>query len=278
MGKVDERALARAYNEGLRLEKAGDAEGAAAAYARALALDPADRGGVAVRLAAMGRGPVPDRAPPAYVATLFGQHAEAFDDILVGRLGYRTPQDLAAALGPLGPFERMLDLGCGTGLAAAALAGITAHRTGVDLAEPMLALADARGVYDDLYAADAEGFLEAAAEEGETWDLIVAADVAPYLGDLRPLLRLAADRLAPGGVLAFSTERAPDDGAGWVVLPGRRFAHADPWLRGALAEAGLSVLALEAVTIRWEEGAPAPGQLAVARRCDGAPQGARPPS
>ena len=270
MDRVDEKALARAYNEGLRREKAGDRAGAAAAYARALALDPADRGGVAVRLAAMGMGPVPDRAPPAYVATLFDQHAERFEEILVGRLGYRTPQDLAAALAPHGPFARMLDLGCGTGLAAAALAGATGHRTGVDLAEAMLALADETGLYDDLYLADAEGFLEAAAEEGETWDLIVAADVMPYLGDLGPLIARAADRLAPGGLLAFSTERAPEDGRedapGWVVVPGRRFAHAGPWLRRTLAAAGLATLALEPVVIRWEEGAPAQGWLAVARR------------
>ncbi len=266
MDKIDERALARAYNEGLRREKAGDLDGAADAFARALALDPADRGGLAVRLAAMGRGPVPERATPAYVATLFDQHAEAFDDILVGKLGYRTPQDLAAALAPHGPFARLLDLGCGTGLAAAALAGIATHRTGVDLAEAMLPLADARGVYDDLYHADAEGFLEAAAEEGETWDLIVAADVAPYLGDLRPLLARVADRLTAGGLLAFSTERAPDEGPGWVVVPGRRFAHAEPWLRSALAEAGLAPLAFDPVVIRWEEAAPVHGQLVLARR------------
>lgn len=266
MARTDERALARAYNEGLRREKAGDLPGAAEAYARALAIDPADRGGVAVRLAALGLGPTPPRAPEAYVATLFDQHAEDFDAILVGKLGYRTPQDFAAALSVRGPFARALDLGCGTGLAGAALAPVCGHLTGVDLAEAMLALADDRGVYDALYVGDAEGFLEAAAEDGETWDLIVAADVAPYLGDLAPLVARAADRLTPGGLLAFSTEDAPEGVEGWAVGPARRFGHADAHLRDALTAAGLASLALDPIVVRFEDGAPVRGRLVLARR------------
>ena len=42
--------------------------------------------GASVRLAAMGRAPAPDAAPPAYVATLFDQNAASFDDMLVDQL------------------------------------------------------------------------------------------------------------------------------------------------------------------------------------------------
>ena len=51
MKKIDEDALAEAYNRALTLEKSGDFNAAAKAYAEVLALDPDDHGGAAVRLA-----------------------------------------------------------------------------------------------------------------------------------------------------------------------------------------------------------------------------------
>ena len=39
----------------------------------------------------MGRADAPERAPDAYVATLFDQNAEHFDDMLVEQLGYAVP-------------------------------------------------------------------------------------------------------------------------------------------------------------------------------------------
>lgn len=162
--------LADAYNRGLALEKAGDFDGAPAAYTQALELDPADHGGVSVRLAAMGKGPVPDAAPDAYVATLFDQNAAAFDDMLVEQLGYAVPMLLRerfAALG-LGQFERLLDLGCGTGLTGASLSDLIDHVTGVDLSEQMLDEAHERDCYDALYVAEAAGFLHETTEEEGT--------------------------------------------------------------------------------------------------------------
>ncbi|MGO8617686.1 S-adenosylmethionine-dependent methyltransferase, partial [Rhizobium ruizarguesonis] len=76
------------YNRALALEKAGDIDAAVAAYHEVLALDPASHGGAAVRIAAMGRGDTPVKAPDAYVETLFDQHAEVFEAVLVEQLGY----------------------------------------------------------------------------------------------------------------------------------------------------------------------------------------------
>ena len=135
-----EEILAKAYNRALRLEKSGDLDGAARAYREVLALDPEDRGGAALRLATIGRGETPRHAPPAYIATLFDQHAEAFEDILVDGLGYAVPmmaRDILQRLAP-GPYARLLDLGCGTGLAGVALRDMAGHLTGVDLSEAML--------------------------------------------------------------------------------------------------------------------------------------------
>ncbi len=125
---LDQEALAEAYNRALALEKAGDFDAAAKAYEEVLQIDPDDHGGAAVRLASMGRGAVPLKAPDAYVATLFDQHAEMFDTILVDQLGYDVPLQLREMLLEMDDAfnaERMLDLGCGAGLSADALPNLT---------------------------------------------------------------------------------------------------------------------------------------------------------
>ncbi len=273
----DPDPLADAYARALALEKAGETEAAARAWREVLALDPEDHGGAQVRLAALGAGPAPDRASPAYVATLFDQHAAEFEDILVGHLGYRAPERLARMLREIDPgLARLtfLDLGCGTGLMSAALGEALLHATGVDLSEEMLAEADARGLYDELYVGDAVAFLHAPAEDEDgdvlgPWDLIAAADVLPYLGGLEDLFAGAFAQLRPGGRLAVSTETlAPGAfaGAPWKVGPHQRFHHAEAYVRDALAAAGFAIEALEPWTIRTNDGRPEPGHLVIARR------------
>lgn len=274
---IDDDALAAAYHDGLAREKAGDRPGAIEAFRRALAIDPYDRGGVSVRLAALGGAETPERAPPSYVATLFDQHADVFDHMLVEELGYDAPMQLRDALlgcaaddakaGARPHFARLLDLGCGTGLCAEALADHVGAADGVDLSEEMVAIAHEKDVYDALYVGDALTFLRTAPAEAR-WDLITATDVLPYLGDLAPLLDAAAARLAPGGWFAASTETLDDaafKGAPYRVGPRHRFAHQETYLRARLAAAGLTLARIERIVVRYDEGAPTPGHLAIAR-------------
>lgn len=258
--------LARAYNSGLAAEKRGDFDAAATAFAEALRLDPADHGGVMVRLAAMGRGTLPEKAPDAYVETLFNQCADAFDSMLVDQLGYAVPMVLReklAAVAP-GPYRRLLDLGCGTGLTGTSLSDMADELTGVDLAEGMLDQADERGVYADLYVGEVVTFLEGA--EDAPWDLVTATDVLPYLGALEAFFAGAARCVAPGGVLAFSTETLPEMTRDYMIGPAHRFAHAEPYLRRLMADSGFETLDCMAITVRYDEGAPVPGRLVLARR------------
>jgi 2-polyprenyl-6-hydroxyphenyl methylase/3-demethylubiquinone-9 3-methyltransferase len=265
-GRGGEAALARAYNRGLAAEKRGDLDAAAAAYAEALALDPDDRGGVSVRLAAIGRGGVPEKAPDAYVATLFDQCAERFDEMLVEQLGYHVPMLLRQRLGEVapGPYARMLDLGCGTGLTGASLADMAGEITGVDLAEGMLAQADERGAYAGLWVGEAVAFLEET-DEGP-WNLVAATDVLPYLGALEGFFAGAARRLSPGGVLAVSCETLPAMARDYTVGPKHRFAHSEGYLRRLMAETGFAALDCAPITVRYDDGAPVPGLLLIARR------------
>ncbi|GMG81352.1 class I SAM-dependent methyltransferase [Paralimibaculum aggregatum] len=272
--EADLDALAEAYNAGLAHERAGDIAAAVAAFRRALEIDPADRGGVAVRLAALGEGPVPETAPPAYVATLFDQTAPRFDEILVEQLGYAVPMMLREMLEArgIGPVGRLLDLGCGTGLAGVALSDRAAEIVGVDLSEAMLDEAAERDCYDALYIGDAVAFLtgeeEGQEEDDSRFDMIVATDMLPYLGAVEALFAGAAACLVPGGRLAFSTERLPADAAppeGYAVGPAHRFAHSLAYLEAQLAAAGFALEAAEPITVRFNEGEPVPGHLILAR-------------
>jgi predicted TPR repeat methyltransferase len=269
MGKAgSDDELAEAYNTALALEKAGDHEAAARTYARVLELDPEDHGGAAVRLASMGMGKVPDRAPEAYVETLFDQHADAFENILVDQLGYHVPLTMREALGEHapGPYMRLLDLGCGTGLAGVALTDITHHRTGIDLSSRMIDIAGETDLYDELYVGDIVAFVQEIEDE-EPWDLIVATDVLIYLGGLADLFAGVRRVSTPGAVFAFSTELLEGDDKTFAVGPYQRFQHALPYLTRELEAAGFALLNVQDITVRFEEGEPQPGHLVIARAC-----------
>lgn len=267
MTKIDNEALAEAYNRALDLEKSGKFDDAAEAYKDVLKLDPEDHGGAVVRLASMGKGDAPSKAPDAYVSTLFDQHADVFDMVLVDQLGYSVPlmvRDKVEKLA-LGPFKRLLDLGCGTGLSGEALSDLVPHKTGVDLAEGMVEIADEKDLYDDLYVGEVVEFLKV--DEAERWDLIVATDVLPYMGELEEFFSGVAANLQNKGVFVFSSETLPDDILGeklFMVGKYHRFAHAEAYLRDLLEKRGFSILDLSPIIVRYEQGEPVPGHLMLA--------------
>lgn len=269
-------ALADAYNAALAHEKAGQTAEAAALYRQCLALDPTDRCGAAMRLASMGMGDAPEKAADAYVATLFDQHAEDFDDILTGALGYAVPMQAAEWLKATrpGPYDRLLDLGCGTGLSGMMLMELCAHATGVDIAEQMVEKADERAAYDALYVNEAVHFLDEWAKsddpDHQPFDLIVATDVLPYIGALEPLFDGIAANATADARLVVSAETLPalaDGDKDWTVTPHQRFAHSADYLRTMCARAGFPDIELfEPITVRLEQGAPIRGFLVVATR------------
>ncbi len=252
---------------------AGEAEAAAAAFRRVLALDPLDRLGAGARLARLagGQSADPQVAPglsAAYVRTLFDQYAGRFDAALA-KLDYSGPKRIEAALaqacaaqGRAFAFARGLDLGCGTGLVGARLGERVGWLAGVDLSPNMVERARARGGYDELAAADMTAWLQGrpAAEV----DLVFAGDAFCYLADLAPVLAESARVLEPGGLLAFTVET--HDGAGVLLRETLRYAHGGPYVRAALEAAGLALLSCEPASTRTEKGEPVPGLVLVAQR------------
>jgi len=214
-------------------------------------------------LRAVSGAPGLDRSPADYITEHFDAFAEGFDAQLVGALGYDIPEKLCAAVRAVtGPDTRydIVDAGCGTGLCGPLLRPLARTLIGVDLAPKMLAQAAKRGLYDELICEDLTGLL---ARSPGRFDLLVAADVLIYFGDLVPLLAAAAAAVRPGGVLAVSTESMA---AGtYRVLPSGRFAHAADYVRAAAGTPWAELSHLE-TTIRLEATARVPGQIFVFRR------------
>jgi predicted TPR repeat methyltransferase len=119
-------------------------------------------------------------------------------------------------------------------------------------------------------AQDAAAFL--AREPASEADIVLAADVAPWVGALEPLLAGAAHALAPGGLMALSTEerRAGEGGEGAAQAPRLsewvRFVHAQPYVEAAAAAAGFEVVVSRRAAIRYQGAAPVQGRAFVLRR------------
>ena len=219
-------------------------------------------------LAAVSGRDVPRRAADEYVRELFDGMADDFDDHL-RTLEYRAPEQVARAVAAvLGTPERslaVLDAGCGTGLCGPFLRPYASSLSGVDLSARMVERARARGGYDELVTEELTHFLSA--RKG-AYDLIVSADTLVYFGDLETVVGAAAGALRPGGWLIFTVERSPSPAPapGFCLEASGRYSHAEPYVRGVLAQAALAVERLEGVDLRLEAGQPVAGLLVASRK------------
>lgn len=253
--------LVRAYvtlGEALTLGEGNDAE-AVEVFRKALALDP-QHGMCRYRLSLLTGDPL-DTMPAEAVQSIFDRGADSFDAELK-RLQYTVPERLRKALGPPGPLaERVADLGCGTGWCGPLFREGAKRLVGVDLSGPMLEKAKQRGVYDELRQADLHEFLLG---EPAAFDLMLAADVLIYVGDLTRMFPAVATALAPAGRFAFSTEKGT--GESFRFLQSGRFQHDEAYVRRLAGECGLTVEQCRDIPIRLSQKGPIAGQLFVLRK------------
>ncbi|MDP2297594.1 MAG: methyltransferase [Pseudolabrys sp.] len=247
-------------------EKQGETSGAILAFAQAKAIDPEDRHGASLRLTRLG-AQAPVAMSEGYVRTLFDGYALTFEQALRIGLGYKAPELMLRAVEAASPamkFGAALDIGCGTGLGGAAFRPYCARLAGVDLSPAMVVQAQAKNIYDRLVEGEVVAFLNAEAAAHSVYDLIIAADLFGYLDDLAPALAAMARVLVPGGLIVFSAET--HDGDGVILRDTLRYAHSQPYVRDALAAAGLQRIGLDSAPARSEKGMPVPGLVGVARK------------
>ncbi len=100
---------------------------------------------------------------------------------------------------------RLLDIGCGAGIAAEAFARQGHDVLGVDAAGAAIAAARVHAEGQGLSLAYREATAETLLDEGERFAVITALEVIEHVADPVRFMRLLADLLEPGGMLFLST-------------------------------------------------------------------------
>lgn len=212
-------------------------------------------------LASDGAGEPLAQPPASYVRATFDRYSSSFDQRLVGELDYRGPEEVyrvvASHLGGGFSSLRVLDVGCGTGLAGPLFRPHAIQLDGIDLSTSMIQCSADRGVYDELRVGD---LTESLGGIPDRYDLVLAVDLFIYIGDLSDALPAIRSVLAPNGILAASFEKGAN---GYQLCDNRRFQHALDYVREESLAAGLSMIHVDPISLRNERGKPVDFSIAL---------------
>jgi predicted TPR repeat methyltransferase len=106
-------------------------------------------------------------------------------------------------------IKNLLELGCGSGLAAERLARLDVHIVGVDLSENMISIAREKNLYDELYCSEIENFL--VVQQHQKIELAFACSVIQFFDEekLNNLFDLMRHILTDDGVFVFTFDVCP---------------------------------------------------------------------
>jgi predicted TPR repeat methyltransferase len=226
------------YNLGNALIELGRLDEAVASYKKAISIKP-DFHTVRHILNSL-LGNTTDCAPREYVERAFNPYAEKFENHLVNDLAYKMPYLLKKVLLDLGLIEcklkKVIDLGCGTGLAGVEFKDIAESLIGIDLSENMVRKAEKKNIYDELYVDDIIDRLESLETK---FDLFIASDVFIYIGNLLPLFQCVKKHSKKNTLFVFSTEHT--DCNDYILLNTHRFAHSKDYVLSVATESGFQL-------------------------------------
>lgn len=220
-------------------------------YKAALKINPADSE-INYILAGLSQSEeVPSTAPPEYLSHLFDQYALYYDKHLKEHLQYQVPKEILESLKTNTEIENahwnILDLGCGTGLSGILLQPFAKKLIGIDISENMLDLAEQKNIYTQLEKADISTYLA----QATGFDLIVAADVFSYHGELEVLFKEAARVLNDKGYFIFSVERGfkyP-----YHLQQSLRYTHSKQYLEELIQKYNFNCLSFDNLILRYQQ-------------------------
>ena len=251
------------HNLAMALMESGKTDEAIIQFKHILQFDSSNLQAKTLLAALQGEAAADAHAHRENVEKYFDDFAETFDQHLVEKLEYKTPEiinsSVRSVIGPEHKELDVLDIGCGTGLCGPLFRDLARTLTGIDLSEKMLAKARQRDVYDELAPSDIVSFLGPARD---AYDLIIAVDVFVYIVDLGQIFMASAQALRSGGLFAFSLE-AEEEGAAYVLRPSGRYAHSMSYIRRLMDDAGLQELSVEKCVLRKDMNQPVNGYICV---------------
>jgi predicted TPR repeat methyltransferase len=252
------------YSLGMIAYERGHMDAARTHLADAIRLNPNDE--IFLYTHAVVNGSTPARQPEALVRNVFDGYASQIDRHMPAILKDHLPQLIADKIVAQFPSRNInvLDLGCGTGLLGVALGKVDGHFAGVDLSLGMLKEAEKKNVYSRLHNVNLLDALAATA--ANDYDVVVAADVFSYVGDLDAVLGDAFTVLKPGGWLFFSCESAAEDGPDFVLSKNMRYTHPTHYVKRLLAAAGFATTTIDTIDLRSGHDVPLPGYIVSAQK------------
>lgn len=186
----------------------------------------------------------------AYNKLLFDTFAPTYEQTL-HNVDYAVTHKMAELYAPL--TDAVLDLGCGTGLAAEALKTADNSFIGVDISAAMLQLARAKNLYAELVEDDIMHFLQT--RQNKLPATIIAADVFCYFGDLSEIFMLCHPHK-----LIFSLE-TDENVATFAVQANGRYKHNPQHITALLQQSGYTRISSTPLTLRRENGTDVSGIL-----------------
>ncbi len=234
------------------MQKTGRIAMAIGCYKRLLKINPGHSS--ADHMLAALTGSCRSTAPPSYIKDLFDNYSNRYEDSLVNRLHYGLPEQLlrmVTASSGKNSFRKLLDIGCGTGLIGENFRDSAAVLHGVDISPKMIEIAGKKGLYDVLLSGDIHAVINDL--ERRSYDLIVAADVFTYIGDIRTLLRSSHRVGSEKCHFYFSVEDLDQQTAEMVLQESGRFAHSENYISQAAETSGWHIFDVQKIKLRTEK-------------------------
>ncbi len=191
-------------------------------------------------------------APRKYVETLFDNYAINFENSLVNKLEYKTPNlitELIVAKNSNIQLGSVLDLGCGTGLLGDEIKKYCSNLEGIDLSKSMLEKASAKNIYDKLQHKDIVEYLST---ENLDFNYFISCDVLVYFGDLTEVFRLIKSRNKSKGKFIFSTEHTLRDG--FFLEQTGRYSHSKKYIDSLCNKFSYKLSHFETTNLRKNNG------------------------
>ena len=216
-------------------------------------------------LSALTQEKTPDNAPEKYVSHLFDEYAPYYEQHLADVLQYAVPKKMFDVMQLEYPTLlnmrwNILDLGCGTGFCGTLFKHCANKLTGVDLSENMLSVAKQKGIYDELIAQD----ITQALKGFSSIDLIIAADVFTYVGNLELTFNYAANALVSDGLFIFTVEKM--EGEHFTLQTSIRYAHSKHYLESLITSLPFDIIRFENIQLRKQKNLPAEGYLVLLKK------------
>ena len=245
------------YNLGCCYMRSGKMSEARSAFLKALKLNPANQDATFM-LASLDPNAVPaerrpTRMPLDMVTSFFSAQADGYD-IAEANNRYQAGKVIHDLVKPQLKTEApvVLDLGCGSGIAARPWRAAATSIRGVDVTPSMLALADKathadKKLFDGLSTADLAQ-LPAELTSGAA-DLVLLVNTVQFIGELSGTLNGAAQALKQGGILVVTVEPYSQPAGYGLVAATSRFGHSNAYVKQLAAGAGLQPVAESAVEL-----------------------------